>query len=81
MTNEAVDPISTEPPTQPTFPTIADLLPAKVRQWIYALIGVWTPIFGVWVGAGSPPAWTGYLTAGLGGAGFTIALSNVPRRK
>ncbi len=78
--SEAVDPVATIPPTEATVPRIADLLPAVVRQWVYAVLGVWTPIFGVWVGAGAPPSWVGYVTAGLSGAGFGVALSNVPRR-
>lgn len=80
MSNEPVDPVATSPPSQPTVPRIADLLPAKVRSWVYALLGVWTPVFGVWVGAGTPPSWLGFVTAGLSGAGFGVALSNVPRQ-
>lgn len=80
MPNEPVDPQVTIPPTEPTIPTIADLLPARVRSWVYAALGVWVPVFGVWVGAGDPPAVTGYLTAAIGGAGFGVAIANVPRR-
>jgi len=67
------------PEVAATFPSIADLLPAKTRSWIYALLGVWTPVFGVWVGAGAPPSWVGYFTAGVSGAGFGLAVSNVPK--
>jgi hypothetical protein len=77
--NQPVDTVVTIPATQPTVPRIADLMPAKARSWVYAGLGVWTPIFGVWVGAGAPPSWVGYVTAGLSGAGFGVALSNVPR--
>lgn len=78
--NEPVDPRATTPPTQPTIPTIADLLPAKARAWVYALLGVWLPVFGIWAASGEPPSWLGYMTAGLGGSGFLLSTANVPRR-
>ena len=80
MTHEAIDPVTTQPNTQPTIPTIADLLPARIRAWVYALLGIWIPVFGIWAASGAPPAIIGYVTAGLGGTGFLLSASNVPRR-
>lgn len=80
--NEPVDPITTTPDTQPTIPTIADLLPAKARAWVYALLGVWLPVYGIWTAQsdGGPPEWVSLVTAGLGASGFLLSTANVPRR-
>ena len=81
-TNEAVDPVTTDPPTQPTVPTVADLIPAKTRAWIYALLApanaALIPLT-INVEGTAQIAITSVL-AFVNALGFGVALSNVPRR-
>lgn len=73
------DVITTIPPTEPTFPKIADLIPARVRRWGYALSGAWATFVGGWVVQGNPPTWAGWVTIALTATGFGVAVSNVPK--
>ncbi len=75
--NAAVDPQSTTPATQPTIPLVADLIPARIRAWIYALLG---PVITLtlMIRTGADPI---DIALAIGGAlGFGVAFSNVPRR-
>lgn len=81
-TNEPVDPLGTIPPTEPTIPTIADLLPAKARSWIYALLApVNAALIPLTINLdGSARTVVTSVIAGVNTLGFGVALSNVPRR-
>jgi hypothetical protein len=76
---EPVDPISTDPPTEPTFAKIADLFPARVRRIGYAVAGAWSVVMGALVVSTEPPAWAGWVTIGITALGFGTAVSNVPK--
>jgi hypothetical protein len=75
MPNEPVDPVVTAPPTQPTVPTIADLLPARARAYIYALL----PVLLIAVAVFDLPNVVDKAVLILNAAGFGVAFSNVPR--
>lgn len=81
-TNEPVDVVSTDPPTQPTIPTVADLIPAKVRAWVYALLApanaALIPLT-INIEGSAQVAVTSAL-AFVNALGFGVALSNVPRK-
>lgn len=80
--NQPVDPITTTPPSQPTVPTVADLIPAKVRVWIYALLAPANAAlvpFTINIDGHAQVAVTSAL-AFVNALGFGVALSNVPRR-
>jgi hypothetical protein len=74
-----VDPISTDPPTEPTFPKIADLFPARVRRIGYAVAGAWSVVMGALIVNGEPPVWAGWVTIVFTAGGFATAVSNVPK--
>lgn len=57
-------------------PTIASLLPSKVRAWVYALLAAAAPAYGVVAANTSLPLWAHAVYASLTGAGFGLALSN-----
>lgn len=62
------------PPTpQPTSPTIAGLLPAKVRRVVYAVL---TPVLAADAVVHFLPAWAAVV---LIASGFTLAAGNTPR--
>lgn len=82
---QPIDPVVTDPPTEPANPSIADLLSAKSRMWAYALLrvlnAIWVPVAvvlatqvdNIWAAA-VPSA----LLAGVNAAGFTLSHANVP---
>jgi hypothetical protein len=76
---DPVDPISTDPPSEPTFAKIADLFPARVRRWGYAVAGAWSVLMGAMVVNGEPPVWAGWITIAITALGFGTAVSNVPK--
>ena len=62
----------------PDRPTVAALLPARVRAWIYAVLAALIPAYEVARAAYDLPAWAGIVVAFTGGAGFAIANHNTP---
>jgi len=76
---EPVDPVSTVPPTQPSFAPIADLFSARVRSLIYLLSILVAPAYLVveanvtmpWPVLAAYASWNALV--GL------VAVSNVPR--
>lgn len=82
VTNEAVDPVTTDPATQPTVPTVADLIPAKARAWIYALLApINVALAPVLINVeGGAQMVVGSVLAFVNALGFGVAFSNVPRR-
>jgi hypothetical protein len=69
------------PEVEATFPTIADLIPAKARAWTYALLvpfnAAMTPIIVNLDGTAATVA--GCVFAFVNASGFGLALSNVPK--
>ncbi len=75
----AVDPVSTSPPTRPTFGPIADQFTARTRTWIYLFTGMLAAAYAVieanvnlhWGVTAAYAAWNFFASA--------VAVSNVPR--
>lgn len=59
--------------------TLADLLPARVRAWVYALLLPVNAGVIAAVAAGDPPQWVLISTAVVNAAGFSLARANTSK--
>lgn len=66
------------PPPSPARTTIAGLLPAHVRAWVYAVLFIANAGLVAAEAAYGLPAWLAIVTAVINAAGFTLARSNTP---
>lgn len=53
---------------------LRDLIPAKARLWVYAILGAATPLLAL-----LPGRWAGIAAAVLAASGFSLAAGNTPR--
>ena len=61
------------------MPLFADLLPPRVRDWTYALLGVLNGGFAVYSAVEGTPLWAAVVLGGLNAGGFALAKGNVNR--
>ena len=61
-----------------TAPTVEKLLPAHIRDWVYAVLliinGMLIPAYAIY----DLPGWVGIIWGGVNGAGFYMARANTP---
>lgn len=67
--------VDTDPQIEPTFATVADLMPPAVRRWVYALL----PVALIIAATDVAPEMFSTVTQIAAACGFGVALSNVPK--
>lgn len=60
------------------MPKLADILPPRVRQAIYVVLGVAVPLEGIWDLL--PDVWEGKVLATVAALGFGLAAVNTPTK-
>jgi hypothetical protein len=79
VTDQPMDPVSTTPPTRPTFAPVADIFTAKQRTWIYLVTGMLAAAYAVAASKVDMPWWINAVYAAINFLSSFVAISNVPR--
>ncbi|HXH35007.1 MAG TPA: hypothetical protein VNJ54_11410 [Plantibacter sp.] len=70
-----INDVDTDPQIEPTFATVADLMPPAVRRWVYALL----PVALIVAATDIAPEMFATVTQIVAACGFGVAFSNVPK--